>query len=197
ELVHHWIKGFTPLVQAMGYELFLAEYRGYGASAGEPLLGSMLDDLDAIAEAVGVPTARTVAFGRSVGSLFAIEWVHRFADTAGLIVESGIHDVLERLALRVTPAELGCTQDAFEEAVRARLDHGSKLGAYGGPSLFLHAEGDHLVDISHAVRNARAAGTRASLVRLAHGDHNSIFPANIDAYVAALEAFLAVCDPRR
>lgn len=195
ELVHHWIGGFVRAIQATGYEVFLAEYRGYGASAGRPALGAMLDDVGAIAEAVGVPPERVVVFGRSVGSLFAIEWIERLPTTAGLVIESGIHDVLERLSLRITPVELGCTQIELEAAVRQRLDHGRKLAAYPGPSLLLHAEGDHLVEISHAERNARAAGEGATLVRLPHGDHNTILGANVEAYFGALEAFLAECHP--
>lgn len=193
ELVHHWIGGFVRAIQETGYEVFLAEYRGYGASAGQPLLGAMLDDLDAIADAVGVPPEQIVVFGRSVGSLFAIDWVERFPTTAGLVIESGIHDVLERLALRMTPAELGCTRAELEAAVSARLDHHKKLSAYAGPSLFLHAEGDHLVGISHAERNAQAAGERATLVRFPYGDHNSILGANVEDYFEALEAFLSDC----
>ena len=53
ELVHHWAPDFAPMVQRMGYEVFLAEYRGYGASAGKPRLSAMLDDVDAIATAIG------------------------------------------------------------------------------------------------------------------------------------------------
>ena len=190
ELVHHWIEGFVPAIQGMGFEVFLAEYRGYGASAGEPLLGSMLGDVDAIAEAVGVPASQVVVFGRSVGSIFAIEWIDRFPETRGLVIESGIFDVLERLALRVTPRELGCEPGALERVCAQHLDHGRKLAGYEGPSLFLHAEGDDLVEISHAERSAAAAGERATLVRLPFGDHNSIMGANVEAYFRALEAFL-------
>ncbi|MGB0591735.1 MAG: alpha/beta hydrolase [Myxococcota bacterium] len=190
ELVHHWIEGFVPVIQGMGFEVFLAEYRGYGASAGEPLLGSMLGDVDAIREVVGVPDSQIVVFGRSVGSIFAMEWIARFPETRGLIIESGIFDVLERLALRVTPRELGCAPGALEQACSERLDHGQKLASYPGPSLFLHAEGDHLVDISHAERSAAAAGERATLLRLPYGDHNSIMGANTEAYFTAVQAFL-------
>ena len=190
ELVHHWIDGFAPVIEAMGFDVFLAEYRGYGASAGEPLLGEMLGDLDAIHEALGVADADTVVFGRSVGSIFAIEWVKRYPETRGLILESGIFDVLERLALRVTPGELGCTQEALEAACREHLDHGAKLRGYAGPSLILHARGDHLVDHTHAQRNAEAAGARARLVTFPHGDHNSIMAANAEDYFAEIGAFL-------
>ncbi len=193
ELVHHW-RDIAPIVQSMGYQLFLAEYRGYGGSAGQPYLGAMLDDVPAIVEAVGVPADRIVVFGRSVGSIFAIEAAHRFSDIAGLVLESGISSVLERLAIRVEPHELGCTRDELEAAVRSRVDHHAKLSAYTGPLLVMHAEHDHLVGIEHAEENyASAASQPKELVRFPRGDHNSIMAANMNEYMANLNRFLSAC----
>jgi pimeloyl-ACP methyl ester carboxylesterase len=191
ELVHHWIADFAPIIQSWGYDVFLSEYRGYGASTGQPRIAAMLDDLDAIAEAIQVPASQIVVFGRSVGSLFAIEWVHRFPQCRGLVLESGIHDVLERLSLRVSPAELGCTPAELHAAVQARLNHTRKLNAYTGPSLVLHAQQDHLVDITHGERNHAAAGGKdKTFVAFEHGDHNSIMFANQTRYFGELSNFL-------
>jgi pimeloyl-ACP methyl ester carboxylesterase len=190
ELIHHWID-FAPEIAAMGWDLFLAEYRGYGASAGKPRLGALLGDVPSLVRAVGVPVERIVVFGRSVGSLFAVEAVERFPELAGLVLESGIADVYERLRLRVDPVEMACTEGDFREAVAARLDHQRKLAQYEGPSLFLHAEGDHLVPISHAERNHRwVGGDRKRLVRFPRGDHNSILAFNREEYLAELARFL-------
>ncbi len=191
ELVHHWVEGFVPVIQSMGYEVFLAEYRGYGASTGHPRLAAMLDDVQQIVEAVGVPTHQMVAFGRSVGSIYAIEMAHRFPRIAGLVLESGIADVLQRLELRMHPQELGCTQSELKVAVEEHLDHEAKLKAYASPLLILHAEGDHLVTIDHAERNhAWAASTSKRLVRFPFGDHNSILAMNTEAYFGELARFL-------
>ena len=192
EVVHHWIDELTPRVQAMGWELFLAEYRGYGASEGQPLLESMLDDVEAIVNAVGVPRERIVVFGRSIGSLYATEAIQRFPELAGLVLESGIHDLYERLALRMRPIELGCTDADLRAAVTARFDQGAKLEAWGGPSLIMHAEHDHLVGIRHAVQNAEAARD-SQLVRFPRGDHNSILFANETEYFRVLGEFLERC----
>jgi len=192
EIVQDWMGPFVDTVRTMGWEVFLAEYRGYGASTGTPTLGAMLDeDIGPIAEAVGVPQGRIVVFGRSIGSIFAIEWVRCFAGVGGLVLESGIHDLHERLALRVRPEEVGCDAASLRAQIERRVDHAAVLAGWGGRCLVLHAEQDHLVDISHGERNARAAGPRAELVRLPRGDHNSILAANTDAYFAALRRFLA------
>lgn len=190
EVVHDWIDVFPPVCDALGYDVFLAEYRGYGASAGRPELGAMLDDVGAIAEVVGVPPTQTVVFGRSVGSLYALEWIARYPETAGLVLESGIHDVLQRLLLRLHPRELGATLAELTQAVHERLDPVTKLRGYPGPSLILHALGDDLVTPDHAEANA-AAATNAQLILLPNGDHNSILASNAEAYLQHLGAFLA------
>src|SRR5512140_2788776 len=77
EVVADWQGGFEDAVRGMGWDLLLAEFRGYGGSSGEPRLGRMLDDVEAVMRAAG-PPERLVVFGRSVGSLFALEAVARF-----------------------------------------------------------------------------------------------------------------------
>lgn len=191
ELVHHWIPDFVPTIQAMGYEVFLAEYRGYGASGGAPRLGAMLHDVQAIVEAVGLPTEKLVAFGRSVGSIYAIEMAYQFPDIAGLILESGICDVLQRLLLRMHPNELGCTREQLESAVNDALDHEKKLKSFTAPLLVLHAEHDDLVPIIHAETNHRWSASRSKkLVRFPRGDHNSILAMNTQAYFFEVSNFL-------
>jgi pimeloyl-ACP methyl ester carboxylesterase len=190
EIVADYVHDFEPAVLQLGLDVFLAEYRGYGGSSGAPLLGAMLGDVDAIVRAAGVPAERIVAFGRSVGSMFAIELAHRHPGIAGLILESGIASPLERLLLRVRPAELGVTAAAFEAEILRHLDHRRKLGAYRGPLLVLHAARDHLVDVSHAERVHAWAGSQdKELVIFPRGDHNSIQIENLTEYWAAIARF--------
>ena len=190
EVVADWQDGFPEVIARMGWDLLLAEYRGYGASTGEPALGKMLDDVASVLRAAG-PPERVVVFGRSVGSLFALEAVARCPGVAGLVLESGIADPLERLLLRVSPRELGVDAAGFEAAVAARLDHRAKLSAYRGPVLVMHTRHDGLVDLSHADRLAAWAGDRATLLVFEEGDHNSILAENQEAYLAAVARLLA------
>lgn len=190
EVVADWQEGFDEEVNGAGWDLLLAEYRGYGGSTGEPSLGRMLDDVEAVLRAAGSPE-RVVVFGRSVGSLFALEAVARFPEVAGLVLESAIADPLERLLLRVSPGELGVTPAAFEAAVKGRLDHRARLSAYRGPVLVLHTRDDGLVDPCHAERLAHWAGGRARLRIFEEGNHNSILAVNQEAYLDELRTFLA------
>ncbi|MCA9563420.1 MAG: alpha/beta hydrolase, partial [Myxococcales bacterium] len=176
----------------MGLNLCFAEYRGYGASTGAPALASMLDDVEAIVDALGLPESRVVAFGRSVGSIYAIELAHRRPGLAGLIIESGIASPLERILLRATPEELGCTMQELEREALLHLDHKHKLAGYSGPLLVLHAAGDDLVTPDHARRNLSwAASDNKKLILFDYGDHNSILAANRERYLNALSEFIS------
>lgn len=192
ELVSHWRGDFVERVRGeLGFEVFLSEYRGYGGSDGEPRLGQMLDDIPAIFDAVGVAPERVAVWGRSVGSIFALEWVERYPTTGALILESGIHDVAQRLLLRVDPErELGCSREAFLAAVEARCDHAAKLSRYLNPSLHLHTLRDHIVGVEHARQNVSSAGGRATAVEFERGDHNTIMAYNADAYFSHMRTFL-------
>jgi pimeloyl-ACP methyl ester carboxylesterase len=195
EVVGDWDGGFAQWLGALGWNVLLVEYRGYGMSTGEPRLGRMLDDVERVVQAAGVPPERIVFFGRSVGSIFAVHAVSRFPRAAGLVLESGIADVHERLSLRVEPAELGVSPAAFEAAVRDRLDQRAKIGAYRGPVLILHTRRDGLVDVAHAERLAAAAGGAVTLRVFERGDHNSILAANEAEYLGAVATFLRAARP--
>ncbi len=190
EIVADYLPEFPQLIAPLGLNTFLAEYRGYGDSEGEPVLGGMFADLPAIQAAAGPPES-LVVFGRSIGSIYAIEFVSRYPQVAALVLESGIADVLERILLRVSPEELGASSGEMQREFAGLFDHKTKLEAYAGPTLVLHAEHDHLVSVEHAKQNATWAGSDTRLVILPRGDHNSIFFENRERYLAELGEFVA------
>lgn len=191
EVVADYVPHFEDTLMAMGVNVMLAEYRGYGASTGTPQLAAMLHDVTAIVEAAGTDPENLVAFGRSIGSIYAIELVHRFPQAAGLVLESGIADTLERILLRAEPGELGVSGDELRDEAARLFDHEQKLGSYQGPLLVMHAAGDDLVDVSHAERNHEWAGSQhKQLIVFDEGDHNSILAMNAEMYLRTLHGFL-------
>jgi hypothetical protein len=193
EVVADYVPAFVELFDDLGADCFLAEYRGYGASQGVPQLGKMLDDVDAIFEAVGRRPEEIIVFGRSVGSIYALEFAHRHPEVAGLVLESSIADPLERILIRATPAELGTSLEALRAACQERLDHRAKLRARRKPTLIMHTKNDHLVDASHATRLASWQTENVRLVMFAHGDHNTLFAVNLNQYVEELRELVRVC----
>jgi dienelactone hydrolase len=194
EIVSDYVPGVAQVVNAFGVNIVFAEYRGYGASTGAPSLGAMLDDAEVVFQAVGAPAHRIVAFGRSLGSLFAVDVAARHPDIAGLVIESGIADPLDATIARVSAEDLGASADALAAEVAAHFDQKAKLAKYRGPVLVLHTAQDMLVPRSHGERLAAWAGAPAEdkeLVIFEQGDHGTIYPANRDSYMAHLTTFLA------
>lgn len=188
EVVADWQGVWDRVINALGWDLLLAEYRGYGGSSGEALLGLMLDDVASVIEAAG-PPEKVVVMGRSVGSFFALEAVSRFPSIAGLILESAIADPMERLLLRVDPSEVDATAEEWR-LLGDELDHRAKIGGYTGPTLLLHTRFDGLVDVSHAQRLAQWAGGPSTLCVFESGDHNTILGENQDQYLSEVADFL-------
>ena len=132
-----------------------------------------------------------IAFGRSIGSLYAIELVHRQPAIAGLILESGIADPSERFLTYANLSAAGITESDVLAEVEQHFNHQRKLSGYRNPLLIMHTENDGLIDISHAERNYQWAGsTQKRLLRFPVGNHNTIFGMNLQEYSAAVGDFV-------
>lgn len=188
ETIADYVNGQFHQFYELGINVVFVEYRGYGQSFGLPELVAMLDDGEELVNGLGLSFDRVVAFGRSMGSLYSIEMAARQPTLAGLVVESGIHNLAERLNAWGAGSEFSSQE--IEGECKTHFDHDSKLGKYPGPTLILHAERDHIIDISHAERNHQANPNRSTLVRLPQGDHSSVMPFNAEQYFSELRAFL-------
>jgi pimeloyl-ACP methyl ester carboxylesterase len=190
EVVADCVEYFAEPFSRLGLNVFFAEYRGYGMSTGMPALAAMLSDVPEMIEALDLPEHELILFGRSVGSIYALHATGHFPNVAGLVIESGVADPLERLLLRVAPEELGVSEKALQREVDSLLNHRGLLESFGRPSLFMHTRHDGLIDVSHAERMHRWAAGSKKLVIFEHGDHNTIFTANIKAYMSELREFV-------
>ncbi len=191
EVVADYVPDVADQFEELGLNSLFVEYREYGESTGEAQLVSMLGDGEAAVEAAGIPFPKAVAFGRSIGSLYAIELANRHHDLAGLIIESGIANPAERFLAYADLAAEGIREHEVQAEVKQYFDHKQKMSDYPGPLLTLHTEHDGLVDISHAERlHQWAATSRKRLLRFPHGDHNSICAVNQAEYFQAVAGFV-------
>jgi pimeloyl-ACP methyl ester carboxylesterase len=190
EVVADYLDGFPELITRMGCNCFLAEFRGYGGSTGIPQLGRMLEDVQQTIAAIKQPHDQLILFGRSVGSLFAIKAAGLFPDVAGLILESAIADLLERLLLRVRPEELGTTRSGLATAVTQAIDIQQTLSRFTKPTLILHTRHDGLIDASHAERLADWCAGPVQLEIFPQGSHNDIMSVNGPRYFALVHDFI-------
>lgn len=191
ELITDYLGEYVQAINGMGVNVLLVEYRGYGGSGGETRLGEMLQDVASVREQCGLSSADTIVYGRSVGAIFAVEWVAQAPDIAGLILESGVADPAQRLLIRMSPQELGVEPQAFSQVCDQLLNHQKKLSAYKGPLLVLHAEGDSLVEASHARAHfGWSVSEPKELVLFPRGDHNTVLSANLTEYYEHLRKFI-------
>lgn len=192
EMAADYAEGYAEFFLRMGANVCFAEYRGYGGSTGVPALGAMLGDGERIVQALGVPPERVVAFGRSLGCVYAMELARRLPRLAGLILESGMADLLDDLTPPVDEADqLGCTAEELLAEIRTHFDFRAALEVYHGKLLVLHADQDAWIPRSHAERlHAWGGGSDKKLVIFPDGDHNTILFANVIEYVAEVTGFL-------
>lgn len=191
EVVADYLPEFPTWITGAGYNLLLAEYRGYGMSTGRPALVGMLADVSATLQSLGLPDSQIVLFGRSIGSLYAVHGVSRHPQVAGLILESGVADVTQRFFLRVQPEELGMARARLVAALQGSFDYAAKLRGFQGRTLILHTRHDELVPVRHAEMLYAAAPEPKTLHIFNQGGHNDIFYWNRVAYMQLVETFLA------
>lgn len=166
-------KGDSPAYLAKGFSEFgfnflSLDYRGCGASGGEPCASSLLADAEAFFQAVLVwregqeRTGPLVFMGRSLGSAVALDLAARHAELSlALVIESGFNQTasfLEGLGLPVEGLGLA-GEDPFQNR--------PKMKGYEKPVLFLHSQRDPVVripDMEWVVAESRSKATQFQIV---------------------------------
>ncbi|MBL8861600.1 MAG: alpha/beta hydrolase [Planctomycetes bacterium] len=152
--------------RALGYDVLLFDYRGYGRSRGRlSEEGTYLDGLAALEHlaARGFDGRRVALYGESLGGAVAIELARR-RPCAALIVEDTF-TTLPDVGARVYPWL------PVRWLSRNRYASLEKIGALGTPLLVAHSPDDHLVPFAHGERlHAAHPGPKAFLIT--SGGHN-------------------------
>jgi len=181
----------SSLYTSLEINLFVADYRGYGLSSGEPTLGHMLHDAQPIYERLrevlrqGGYSEAIFVMGRSLGSAPAIELAFRSPDALrGLIVESGFSDALRLLSYIGLPLAIP-TQRA------EGFPNGVKMRSIRIPTLLIHGAEDHLIPLSEAEELLRlSAAEEKRLVVIPRADHNTLMMMGRDRYLQVIEGFI-------
>lgn len=149
ELIDEWTDEMAGY-RRLGVSVFLAEFRGYGRSAGSPSQDKITDDFLAFYEhLIGLPQVdptRIIFHGRSMGggAVCALASHHT---PAALILQSTFRSLRAMARRFFVPGFL--VLDPFDnEAVVSQLDI---------PVLILHGENDDLIPYSHALELHRLA----------------------------------------
>lgn len=170
-------------LRARGLGVFLAEYRGYGGLEGAPSeKGLYADGAAALSELgrLGVPPARVVLVGRSLGSGVAVELAtrHRVAAVVLVSAYTSIVDMGRTVAGALSPL-----------VIRDRFDSLSKIGRVYSPVALLHGTRDDVVPVAMGRRLA-AARPGSRWIEVPDATHND-FPGLAEILAREIESVLA------
>ncbi|RMG18501.1 MAG: alpha/beta fold hydrolase [Planctomycetota bacterium] len=153
-----------------GFDVFVAEYRGYGGCSGRPSeAGLRLDArsaLEALEKERSAPGGPLVVVGRSLGTGVASLLAGEGHGDAVLLVSPfrSVRAMAERLAPRPLVALL----------LRDPFDSQSALAATGQPVGIVHGTADRVVPFAEGEALARALGARARLRPIEGVGHDDI-----------------------
>ena len=182
--------GISSLYNHIGLNLFVADYRGYGKSLGEPSICALAEDsyttlatLEEMLKQQGYNSSIYV-MGRSLGAYCAVEIAAGARESIkGMILESGSANVggmPQRLGIANRPA-----------IARLIQEHWDRVKGIDTPLLTIHGERDDLVPISHAEELYEAmASTDKTFFTIPGAGHNDIMYVDTDGYFRAIQDFV-------
>lgn len=171
--MNHAVRTYNMRVFAVGgYGVLLASYRGYAGNPGDPSEEGFYRDarahLDWLASDKGIPPARTVLYGESLGSGVAVQMATEYA-AAALILETP-YDSMARLAETHYPFI-----PFARYLVRDVYASDEKIGSVTMPKLFLIAGLDRIVPAEHSGRLVEAAAEPKTVVTFPQASHNDLY----------------------
>ncbi|MSQ40615.1 MAG: alpha/beta hydrolase [Dehalococcoidia bacterium] len=181
----------APIYLASGINLFVADYRGYGASTGRPSFSTLVSDSDQVflffrefLARVGY-AKRLYVMGRSLGATPALELAARSPEhLKGLILESGAGG-LGGWSRWMRPGEDVAPWEELQKRHQQKLSHITL------PLLTIHGEWDALIPVERALELREALNSRQKeLVVIPQAGHNDLFYRGMEQYMEAVRAFV-------
>ncbi len=185
----------APFYNQRGINLFVADYRGYGASTGKPTVSSMLADAHLIFSGFKEIMAKEgfkgglFVMGRSLGSMSAIEIAAKHGgEISGLIIESGsatnFRRLMDNLGINLSEATLSEANPYLNKV---------KIRRIAKPTLIIHGEQDELVPLAEGKELFQNSGAETkNLLVIPGAGHNDIMMVGGELYFGAIEAFVKV-----
>ena len=183
----------APLYNQLEINLCVSEFRGYGASQGEPTFSTTISDAPIIFESFlnfmrqEHHSGPIFVMGRSLGSIPSLEIVHHHQNQIrGLIIESGFGSIIRLLLHYGFPI-------GFVNFKDTEFPNLGKIRSVTIPTLIIHGEYDNLIPLSEAqnlFENSAAENKR--LVIIPGADHNTIMQVGLERYLQAIKEFVSL-----
>ena len=171
------------LLNGIGLNVLIFDYRGYGSSGGSPSEEGLYLDAGAVFGYLEnirkVPSDRLIVYGESLGAAVAIDLAGKH-NLAGIIIDGGFSSVKE-MGKRVFPFIPGFIY-------KSRFDSLSGIKDVNVPKLFFHAREDEIVPMELGRKIYDAASGPKEFV-LIDGGHNDAFLVSEGMYLREIESF--------
>ena len=166
-------------LQKMGFAVFAYDYRGYGMSEGKPTEQGAYADINAaydyLTQKLGVPPARIIIYGRSVGSGPSVDLASR-VKAAGLILENPFLSAFRVVTrIPIVPFDKFSNIDKIQR-VRCTV-------------LVMHGTGDEVIPFWHGQQLFAAANEPKRFLWVEGAGHNDVMEVAGEQYAKALREF--------
>jgi len=176
--------------ERLGVSVLLADYRGYGASAGpfpsEQRLYADARAMAAFLQQRGIPPEQIVIYGHSIGGAIAIDLATTLPTALGLVVESSFTS----MAAMARFAGYG-RWVPVNWVLHQRFNSVGKLPSLTLPLLLIHGTADTAVPATMSEDLYAVASPPKQLWLIPEGDHADLVTVGGDAYFQRLADFLA------
>ena len=171
------------LLNGIGLNVLIFDYRGYGSSGGSPSEEGLYLDAGAVfgylVNIRKVPSDRLIVYGESLGAAVAIDLAGKH-NLAGIIIEGGFSSVKE-MGKRVFPFIPGFIY-------KSRFDSLTGIKDVKVPKLFFHAREDEIVPLELGRKIYDAASGPKEFIQI-DGGHNDAFHVSEEMYLREIESF--------
>ncbi|MCX8070114.1 MAG: alpha/beta hydrolase [Thermodesulfovibrionales bacterium] len=173
------------ILNAIGFNVFIYDYRGYGNSKGKTTeQGTYLDALaawDYLVKTKGIKREKIILYGESLGSAVSIEIADKVSVSA-IIIEGGFTSLKElaQILYPYLPVKYLCKYD---------YDSLKKIRDLKMPKLIIHSINDEIVPFSMAKRLFDNAPYPKKFVQLS-GGHNDSFYISRERYIDGIRSFI-------
>jgi abhydrolase domain-containing protein 17 len=170
---------YLQRLKNLGFNVVAYDYRGYGASLGQPSEANTYGDIIAAyrytRETLKVPADRIIVFGRSVGG-GPSTYLASTQPIAGLILESTFTSVFQVVVpFRLLPFD--------------KYPNVDRLAKITAPLLVIHGDRDQVIPFQHGQTLFQTAPGPKQFLTVPNADHNDVSEVGGRMYDQAIQDF--------